>query len=167
LRGLKGYPDEHYLVVKRFGRFPHRNSLLRRPPTAAEEEWLLSDECPGWAKSQTSASRVELIYFDGRGMGEGVRWLLEYTGQPYTEQVPATRGDFLRLRDEEEVLPFGQVPALLTVPVGARAQHVVSVAQTQAIIEYLATKFDYLGLLGDGSALSRARVYVCVVSVSV
>lgn len=49
---LKGFPHEHYDVVKRFGRFPHRNELLGRECSADEIEWLQSDECPGWAKSQ-------------------------------------------------------------------------------------------------------------------
>jgi uncharacterized protein (DUF924 family) len=49
---LKGFPHEHYDVVKRFGRFPHRNELLGRECNADEIEWLQSDECPGWAKSQ-------------------------------------------------------------------------------------------------------------------
>ncbi len=33
-----GYAKKHHDVVARFGRFPHRNSILRRPPRPAEIE---------------------------------------------------------------------------------------------------------------------------------
>lgn len=52
---LKGFPMEHYDVMKRFGRFPHRNGLLGRQSTAEEVEWMESPDCPGWAKSQQAA----------------------------------------------------------------------------------------------------------------
>lgn len=45
---LKGHSD----VVKKFGRYPHRNKHYGRVTTAEEEEWLQSDDVPGWAKSQ-------------------------------------------------------------------------------------------------------------------
>ena len=54
---LKGFPHEHYEVVKRFGRFPHRNELFERESTAEETGWLESEECPGWAKSQKKSSK--------------------------------------------------------------------------------------------------------------
>lgn len=34
------YGLAHFEVIKRFGRFPHRNAALGRPNTAAEEEYL-------------------------------------------------------------------------------------------------------------------------------
>lgn len=34
----------HREIVRRFGRFPHRNALLGRPSSAAEEAWLQSEE---------------------------------------------------------------------------------------------------------------------------
>lgn len=52
---IKGFQSEHYDVVKRFGRFPHRNELLSRDSTPEEVEWLSGPECPPWAKSQQKA----------------------------------------------------------------------------------------------------------------
>lgn len=46
----------HTAVLRRFGRYPHRNALRGRQTTAEEAAWLASDDCPGWAKSQTSKS---------------------------------------------------------------------------------------------------------------
>lgn len=44
---------EHYTVVQRFGRYPHRNKLKGRESTADEQDWLNDVErLPGWAKSQ-------------------------------------------------------------------------------------------------------------------
>jgi uncharacterized protein (DUF924 family) len=37
------FADLHADIVERFGRFPHRNSLLNRENTAEEEEYLASD----------------------------------------------------------------------------------------------------------------------------
>ena len=42
----------HTAVLKRFGRYPHRNQALGREDTDAERAWLASDEVPGWARSQ-------------------------------------------------------------------------------------------------------------------
>ena len=47
---------EHTNVLRRFGRYPHRNGLHGRQNTLEEEAWLASDECPGWAKSQRPSS---------------------------------------------------------------------------------------------------------------
>jgi uncharacterized protein (DUF924 family) len=33
---MLGYAKKHYDVIKRFGRFPHRNAILRRAPRQAE-----------------------------------------------------------------------------------------------------------------------------------
>ncbi|RYH05822.1 DUF924 domain-containing protein [archaeon] len=49
---IKGFPMEHYDVIKQFGRYPHRNELLSRESTAEELQWLESPDCPAWAKSQ-------------------------------------------------------------------------------------------------------------------
>lgn len=35
------YAKAHYEIIKRFGRFPHRNLILGRPSTAEEEDFLL------------------------------------------------------------------------------------------------------------------------------
>ena len=42
----------HTAVLKRFGRYPHRNQALGRETTDAERAWLASDDVPGWARSQ-------------------------------------------------------------------------------------------------------------------
>ena len=44
----------HTEVLRRFGRYPHRNAHFGRETTDAERAWLDSEECPGWAKSQQS-----------------------------------------------------------------------------------------------------------------
>jgi len=46
------FAKSHMDVIKRFGRYPHRNKLHNRDSTQEEVEWLNSDEVPGWAKSQ-------------------------------------------------------------------------------------------------------------------
>ena len=42
----------HTAVLKRFGRYPHRNQALGRETTDAERAWLASDDVPGGARSQ-------------------------------------------------------------------------------------------------------------------
>lgn len=37
---LLGYAEHHMKVIERFGRFPHRNTVLGRISTAAEREFL-------------------------------------------------------------------------------------------------------------------------------
>ena len=44
--------ESHTEVLRKFGRYPHRNQALGRETTAAESAWLASDEVPGWARSQ-------------------------------------------------------------------------------------------------------------------
>jgi uncharacterized protein (DUF924 family) len=47
------HADSHYEVLKRFGRYPHRNQLKGRKDTPEELEWLGDyDNLPVWAKSQ-------------------------------------------------------------------------------------------------------------------
>jgi len=38
--GLRRYAERHREIIDRFGRFPHRNSILGRENTAAEIEFL-------------------------------------------------------------------------------------------------------------------------------
>jgi len=45
--GLKDnlkFAQHHREIVKRFGRFPHRNQILGRESTQEEIDWLASDE---------------------------------------------------------------------------------------------------------------------------
>lgn len=51
-KSLESSLPEHTAVIRRFGRYPHRNGMFGRKTTTEEQEWLDSDECPGWAKSQ-------------------------------------------------------------------------------------------------------------------
>jgi uncharacterized protein (DUF924 family) len=44
--------EEHTAIFELFGRYPHRNQILGRPSTAAEEEWLSGRSRPGWADTQ-------------------------------------------------------------------------------------------------------------------
>ena len=40
LKGNKIFAEKHYEIIKRFGRFPHRNKILKRESTADETEFL-------------------------------------------------------------------------------------------------------------------------------
>lgn len=46
------FARSHLDVVRRFGRFPHRNAALGRAGTAEEEAWLAGPDVPEWARSQ-------------------------------------------------------------------------------------------------------------------
>jgi len=37
---FKKYADMHYVIIERFGRFPHRNEILGRKSTPEEVEFL-------------------------------------------------------------------------------------------------------------------------------
>eukprot|EP00408_Alexandrium_pacificum_P059185 CAMPEP_0171180080 /NCGR_PEP_ID=MMETSP0790-20130122/13577_1 /TAXON_ID=2925 /ORGANISM="Alexandrium catenella, Strain OF101" /LENGTH=398 /DNA_ID=CAMNT_0011645011 /DNA_START=58 /DNA_END=1254 /DNA_ORIENTATION=+ len=51
LEATAAFAEGHRVVVERFGRYPHRNALLGRVGTPEEQRWL-SEEAPGWARSQ-------------------------------------------------------------------------------------------------------------------
>jgi uncharacterized protein (DUF924 family) len=40
ISGFKEYADRHYVIIERFGRFPHRNEILGRKSTPEEIEFL-------------------------------------------------------------------------------------------------------------------------------
>jgi uncharacterized protein (DUF924 family) len=44
LSGALEYAEQHRSIIERFGRFPHRNRLLGRASTPAEEAWLSEGE---------------------------------------------------------------------------------------------------------------------------
>eukprot|EP00980_Cylindrotheca_fusiformis_P009479 scaffold2070_cov105-Cylindrotheca_fusiformis.AAC.10 len=53
LKMAKQQSEEHQDVLKRFGRYPHRNARKGREDTPEEKEWLNDyDNLPEWAKSQ-------------------------------------------------------------------------------------------------------------------
>jgi len=43
-RGLTAWAEKHRVIIKRFGRFPHRNEILGRESTAEEIEFLKSPD---------------------------------------------------------------------------------------------------------------------------
>ena len=123
---LRGFPHEHFETIQRFGRFPHRNALLGRSSTAEEVAWLASPDCPGWACSQR---RAILSYWDGRGLGDPVRFLLEFCLIPFDEDTVRSREGFEALKASGK-LAFDQVP-LLEIDG-------LQLVQTQAILRYVA-----------------------------
>lgn len=44
------FAESHRDVVARFGRFPHRNAILKRRSTPAERDYLSSGESTGWGQ---------------------------------------------------------------------------------------------------------------------
>ena len=42
-----GYAEKHRDIIRRFGRFPHRNAALGRPARPAEEAFL-AEQGRGW-----------------------------------------------------------------------------------------------------------------------
>ena len=143
---LKGFPHEHFETIERFGRFPHRNALLGRPSTAAEEAWLISPSCPGWAKSQ---KRACLTYWNGRGLGDLIRFLLEFCQIPFDE-VNVVDSDAFEALKASGKLAFGQVP-LLEIDG-------LELVQTQAIARYVAGKKQLRGT----TAADQARADMIV-----
>lgn len=49
LRGMLNYAQEHWEIVRRFGRFPHRNAILNRSSTA-EERAFMADGGPDYGQ---------------------------------------------------------------------------------------------------------------------
>lgn len=91
-------------------------------------------------------SDYKLLYFNGKGKGEGIRYIFAAAGQKYedfrfsSEQWPSLKAN----------TPFGQVPVLEVTEEGGER---VTIAQSTAIARYLANKF---GLAGK-SDLEKAR----------
>mmetsp|Transcript_11962 Transcript_11962/g.26620 ORF Transcript_11962/g.26620 Transcript_11962/m.26620 type:complete len:214 (-) Transcript_11962:259-900(-) len=49
---MRGFLEDHSVVIGQFGRYPSRNGALGRESTAEEEAWLSSPDIPAWARSQ-------------------------------------------------------------------------------------------------------------------
>jgi len=75
-------------------------------------------------------------YFDGRGRAEPIRWMLEETATPYSENIIRTRADMASLRQTGKLL-YGQVPMLEIDG--------LCIVQCEAILHYLARKHDMMG----------------------
>jgi len=63
--GTMGHIFQNYLdhrnIIEMFGRFPHRNEMLRRVSTSREEIWLRNTRLPGWAEhAQSDLSVAQL-----------------------------------------------------------------------------------------------------------
>uniref|UniRef100_A0A1B6MVD0 glutathione transferase n=1 Tax=Graphocephala atropunctata TaxID=36148 RepID=A0A1B6MVD0_9HEMI len=80
------------------------------------------------------APKYKLIYFNGRGRAEAIRWLLAYMEEDY-EDVRIESGDWLKMK---HTTPFEQLPLL--------EEDGKPTCQSLAIVRYLAKK---AGLAGD------------------
>ena len=43
LKSFSESADEHHRIIEQFGRYPHRNTVLNRPSTQAEQDYLAQD----------------------------------------------------------------------------------------------------------------------------
>ena len=120
-------------------------AVLGRGSTDEEREWLASDECPGWARSQSAAEQTTLTYWHGRGLGDPIRFLLEFAGVQYNEKFVRSKAQFQSLKDAG-ALAFGQVPLLET---GG-----LLVVQTQAILRHIAREKSLLGATATEAAMA-------------
>lgn len=92
-------------------------------------------------------AQYTLKYFDVRGLGEAIRMLFHYVGQPFEdvrfnhEQWPALKPSEFRISPEEKQFVrsiaffYGKVPVL---EVDGK-----ELAQSGAILRYLANKFGF------------------------
>jgi glutathione S-transferase len=90
-----------------------------------------------------SANEAELVYFDARGLAEGIRLVLTYAGIQFRERNIRKLEDFQTWRQES---PFKQFPLLYIDG--------VKLVQSRAIARYVAKK---VGLDGD-TPVDVARV---------
>ncbi|XP_057556256.1 glutathione S-transferase A2-like [Hippopotamus amphibius kiboko] len=82
------------------------------------------------------AGKPKLHYFDARGRMECVRWLLAAAGVEFEEQLIQTPEDLNKLKNDG-ILLFQQVPM---VEIDG-----MKLAQTRAILNYIATKYNLYG----------------------
>ncbi|XP_033636116.1 glutathione S-transferase A4-like [Asterias rubens] len=90
------------------------------------------------------AAKAKLIYFDGRGRGEIIRFTLAAAGVEFEEVFLTEREQFLKLRDDGELL-FNQVPALMIDG--------LKLVQVGAICRYIAQKHGLMGKSVEESAM--------------
>ena len=76
---------------------------------------------------------LELYYFPIRGRGEVARLMCVANGAEYTETAP----EYSAMKADKDNYPFGQLPRLVDGD--------ISLAQSNAIIRYLARKFNMYG----------------------
>eukprot|EP01132_Coremiostelium_polycephalum_P009718 gene9718-11934_t len=90
----------------------------------------------------------ELIYFNGRGLGEITRLLLSYADVQYTD----TRVESITEVKNRDELPFGQIPFFKD------AEHPEGIAQSGVINRYLARKYKLNGN-GESEQLKVEQFY--------
>uniref|UniRef100_L7N1J5 Glutathione S-transferase n=1 Tax=Myotis lucifugus TaxID=59463 RepID=L7N1J5_MYOLU len=83
------------------------------------------------------AGKPKLHYFNARGRMESIRWLLAAAGVEFEEQFLASPEDLEKLRNEDGSLMFQQVPM---VEIDG-----MKLAQTRAILNYIAAKYNLYG----------------------
>lgn len=82
------------------------------------------------------AGKPKLHYFNARGRMESIRWLLAAAGVEFEEQFLASPEDLEKLRNDGSLM-FQQVPM---VEIDG-----MKLAQTRAILNYIATKYNLYG----------------------
>ncbi|XP_007516570.1 glutathione S-transferase A2-like [Erinaceus europaeus] len=82
------------------------------------------------------SGKPKLHYFNGRGRMESIRWLLAAAGVEFEEKFIETPEDLEKLRNDGSLL-FQQVPM---VEIDG-----MKLAQSRAILNYIASKYDLYG----------------------
>ncbi|XP_004673629.1 PREDICTED: glutathione S-transferase A4 [Condylura cristata] len=82
------------------------------------------------------AAKPKLIYFNGRGRMESIRWLLAAAGVEFEEEFLEKREQYEKLQKDGRLL-FGQVPLV--------EMDGMALTQTRAILSYLAAKYNLYG----------------------
>lgn len=82
------------------------------------------------------AEKVELIYFEGRGKMESIRWLLAVAEVEFDEVFLTTHAQYCKLLDDGALM-FQQVPLV--------KMDGMNLVQTKAILHYIADKYGFHG----------------------
>ena len=131
-----GRPHEHADVVARFAPLAHRATRCSAAAERHERPMAAWPRATRRRRGRRSQSRATLHYRDGRGMGDVVRFLLEWAGAPLIE-APASQETLKEVRQGRRAQRapraharagatrargrlFGQVPML---ELDARARH--------------------------------------------
>jgi len=98
----------------------------------------------GKAAGEAKFSNVKLIYFDGRGRGEAIRWIMTYAKVPF-EDVRLSMEEWTAKKQEINS-PTGQLPVLEGTCKETGKKH--QLAQSHAIMRVLAYKHGLVGKCG-------------------
>lgn len=91
------------------------------------------------------SSPVTLYYFDSRGRGEVIRWILHAAGQNFKD-VRLTMGEWVADPKLKEKTPFGQLPYVVV--------NNKVLGQSHAIARYFAKLHGFAGKVGTLKKLS-------------